>query len=136
MQQRATLIKTDNVKLPFQLKLERMEMRKSTKFARFLGSRRLLQFKIPSKGFDNCESFLLNRFVLCGRVYACICAKDKKIYAIEINEDYQRLPRRSQGDHLRYSFEDFVAWYNPLELNKQKVTLTQTSPRPVTYSMV
>lgn len=121
VQQRLTLVKVDDKDSPFQIKLERMEMRKSCRFSRLLGSRRLLQFKLPAKNFDEGNPLLFKRFVLLGRIFLCLCAKEKTIYAIEINEDYQRLARSSQGDQFRMSFEEFMLSQNPLEFNHEKV---------------
>ena len=123
VQQRATFIKTDDRDTPFRIKLERMEMKKSSRFSRLLGSRHLLQFKLSSKDLDGKNVFLYKRFVLLGRVFMCICAKDKKIYAIEVNEDYQRLPQEAQGDQFRMSLEEFLHMQNPLDLNQRKVSV-------------
>ncbi len=117
-------------------------MKKSSRFSRLLGSRHLLQFKLSFKDLEKDDNPLLyKRFVLLGRVFMCLCAKDKKIYAIEVNEDYQRLAQDAQGDHFRMSFEEFLDMQNPLNLNKRKVSaaspplnapeLTQSRPADV-----
>lgn len=108
----------------YHLRLEQMEMRKSNRLARFLGSRHLIQFKLPDK-FDNGEEFLLRKFVLCGRVFVPFHAKDGNVYLLEVKEDFERLPLASQGDQHRLSFEELINWHNPMALNEEQVC---TSP--------
>ncbi|KAI0937310.1 hypothetical protein AcV5_005250 [Taiwanofungus camphoratus] len=111
---------------PFRVLLERMEKRKSNRFARFLGSRRLLQVSI-SKDLMYAEQtqlvrdFICRKFILCGRVYVPFCAKDKKVFMMEINEDYERAANLN-GDQYRMSLQSFVNWHNPLMLNGNQPT--------------
>ncbi|KAL7284967.1 hypothetical protein ACG7TL_000056 [Trametes sanguinea] len=102
------------------LVLSPMEMRKSTRFARFLGSRRILQISIPQSmryaQADNLKEFLMNKFILCGRVFVAFGAKDSKVFLMETNEDYER-GRRVPGDDQRLSLEEFIAWHNPMDKN-------------------
>jgi RNA-dependent RNA polymerase len=101
---------------------------RSHRLARFLGSRRVLQIKLPAKAiFDPKEmktikKFLSQKFVLCGRVFAAFAVKDEKIYLVETNEDYEREPSPADGDYLRLSLLDLVKWYNPLELNAKQAS--------------
>ncbi|EKM61658.1 uncharacterized protein PHACADRAFT_135496 [Phanerochaete carnosa HHB-10118-sp] len=103
----------------FKLTLGKMEMRRSHRFARFLGSRRLLQIKLPESFSDRTaeKEFLNQKFVLCGRVFQVFAAKEEKAYAMEVGEDYDRLPCKSEGDFYRLSLEEFVARHSPLHLN-------------------
>ncbi|OSD01194.1 hypothetical protein PYCCODRAFT_1392370 [Trametes coccinea BRFM310] len=102
------------------LVLSPMEMRKSTRFARFLGSRRILQISIPQSmryaQADKLKEFLMNKFILCGRVFVAFGAKDSKVFLMETNEDYER-GRRVPGDDQRLSLEEFIAWHNPMDKN-------------------
>ncbi|CDO77267.1 hypothetical protein BN946_scf184753.g17 [Trametes cinnabarina] len=104
----------------FRLVLAPMEMRKSTRFARFLGSRRILQISIPQSmrytRADKLKDFLMNKFVLCGRVFVAFGSKDGKVFLMETNEDFER-GRRVLGDEQRMSLEDFIAWHNPMDKN-------------------
>lgn len=100
-------------------------MTRSHRFARFLGSRRLLQIKIAGKPRDLSpeRQFLEQKFVLCGRVFIPFSTKDSKVYLMESNADYDiRKPLLSQGDQFRRSLEEFVAWQNPMELNSNQVS--------------
>ncbi|RPD82709.1 hypothetical protein L226DRAFT_35401 [Lentinus tigrinus ALCF2SS1-7] len=117
IQQVARLEQTDN---SFRLVLAKMEMRKSHRFARFLGSRRLLQISVPVTMMyerpDALRDFFRQRFVLCGRVFVVLGAKDNKAFLMEVPEEYERgcgVP----GDEQRMSLEDFINWHNPLQRN-------------------
>ncbi|KAH9885398.1 RNA dependent RNA polymerase-domain-containing protein [Cubamyces lactineus] len=112
------------------LVLAPMEMRKSTRFARFLGSRRILQISIPSglrvNRADELKEFLTTKFVLCGRVFVAFGSKEGKLFLMETKEDYERGPL-APGDDQRMSLEDFVAWHNPMAKNgKQAVSKWST----------
>lgn len=100
---------------------------RSHRLGRYLGSRRVLQVKLPPKVlYDQTEmqllrGFLSKKFVLCGRVYAAFSVKDEKVYLVETNEDYERSPKDDAGDNHRCSLRDLVEWYNPLDLNSNQV---------------
>ncbi|TCD64750.1 hypothetical protein EIP91_003672 [Steccherinum ochraceum] len=100
----------------YALKLGRIEMKKSHRFARFLGSRHIMQFKLPEK-FDDGQDFMLRRFILLGRVFVPFCVKDGNVHLVEINQDFERQPLLSQGDQYRISFNGLILWYNPMDLN-------------------
>ncbi|RDX50511.1 hypothetical protein OH76DRAFT_1348782 [Lentinus brumalis] len=116
VQQVARLEQTDG---SFRLVLAKMEMRKSHRFARFLGSRRLLQISVPAtlmfERGDALREFFRQRFILCGRVFVVLGAKDSKAFLMEIPEDYER-SCHVPGDEQRMSLEDFIDWHNPLRL--------------------
>lgn len=101
---------------------------RSHRLARFLGSRRVLQVRIPEKALydqnemDALKNFFAHKFVLCGRVFASFAVKDKKIYLVETSEDFERAPMQGEGDDRRMSLEELVRWYNPLELNDKQVS--------------
>lgn len=101
------------------------------RFARFLGSRRMLRLAIPpSIRKDRLRSFLAQKFVLCGRVFVALRPRDSKggkawkVYLIEVNENVDRCPKKSEGDHRRLTLQEFVQWHNPIELNKRQVSDT------------
>ncbi|KZT73373.1 hypothetical protein DAEQUDRAFT_721969 [Daedalea quercina L-15889] len=111
----------------FELHLKAMMKRKSNRFARFLGSRRMIQVKLPDdkimrKKGEDVRKFMLSKFVLCGRIFVSFAAKDGKVFLMETNEDYER-DGNSAVDRGRMSLEDFVRWHNPMETNRgQPVT--------------
>ncbi|KAH9948208.1 RNA dependent RNA polymerase-domain-containing protein [Amylocystis lapponica] len=129
IQQIARLVKVeDDHTVPFKLRLEKMEKRKSNRFARFLGSRRLLQISIPQKlAFEGpkvmqkLHEFLQQKFVLCGRVFVPFHAKDRKVYLMEVNQDYGRAADLVKDQH-RISLHDFVEWHNSVSLNMNQPT--------------
>ncbi|KAF5367171.1 hypothetical protein D9758_004049 [Tetrapyrgos nigripes] len=137
VQQIATLVKNG---VGFKLVLEPLEMRRSSRFTRILGSRRVLQIKIDSNllmdgGSSKAKNgqksdrekvleFLSHKFVLNGRVFVVTPPKDDAVYAIEINEDYERPMHKGRermfGDSYRISLADFLEHHNPLELNSSQ----------------
>ena len=110
----------------FIIRLEPPEQKRSYQFARALGSRRLLQLRIPDKLFkDEIDKIRIHlstsKFVLCGRVYVPFHAKENSVYMVETDEDRDRKPDKAVGDHLRMSFAKFVDWFNPMHLNAKQV---------------
>lgn len=108
----------------FRVVLGKLQMTRSTRAARYLGSRRVLCLKVP----DNFDSdmadereFLGKRLVLLGRMFCAFAVKDGKVYAMEINEDHDRRPVEADGDRHRISLEEFVNWHNPMYLNSNQV---------------
>ncbi|KAF7790007.1 hypothetical protein EIP86_000955 [Pleurotus ostreatoroseus] len=117
------------VKLPqdqWKLKLLGMRKGRSHRFARYLGSRRILLLKLPKQLYSEMESlksWLEQHFVICGRKFVPFAVKDKKVYMCEVNEDVDRSPRNEEGDQYRTTLQDLVEWHNPLPLNsKQEVS--------------
>ena len=109
----------------FRYRLDQPSMQRSNRFARFLGSRRILQIKL-SKDVQYAKDsslpeHLSSRFLLCGRVFAPFASKDSSVYMMELNEDAGRSPDRHQGDDTRLSLWDFIEWHNPLSLNMKQV---------------
>jgi RNA-dependent RNA polymerase len=108
----------------FRLHLDEMEMGRSYRFARFLGSRRLLQLKVPKMwevDWESLKQLLMQKFVLCGRVFVALAVKERKLYFVETDEDYDRDPKPSEGDQYRMSLEELIDWYNPMALNQKQV---------------
>ncbi|KAI0095023.1 RNA dependent RNA polymerase-domain-containing protein [Irpex rosettiformis] len=106
----------------YAVRLEKMQMIRSHRFARFLGSRRLLQMKHSGDRRDIAleQTFLMQRFVLCGRVFVPFSTKDGKVYLVETTENYERMGTDAQGDQYRLALEEFVEWHNPLALNRKQ----------------
>jgi RNA-dependent RNA polymerase len=109
----------------FTYRLDRPALKKSTRFARFLGSRRILKVALSKelrfeKG-SSVRDHLSGRFVLCGRVFVPFASRDGSAYMVEVNEDEDRKLDRAQGDDRRMSLWDFIEWHNPLGLNQKQV---------------
>ncbi|KAG6864804.1 hypothetical protein C0991_007027 [Blastosporella zonata] len=109
----------------YKIRLKPMEKRRSYRLARFLGSRRVLQLKIPKdlvlKENKKIKGFMQHKFILCGRVFVPFFAKDSAAYLIETNENKDRKSMPYCGDKCRYSFKDIVNWHNRLDLNVDQV---------------
>lgn len=109
----------------FTYHLLRPALKKSTRFARFLGSRRILKVKLPKDLLftkdTSVREHLSGPFVLCGRVYVPFASKEGSAYMMEVNEDEDRKPDSAQGDNKRMSLWDFIQWHNPFALNENQV---------------
>ncbi|KAI6120941.1 RNA dependent RNA polymerase-domain-containing protein [Pisolithus croceorrhizus] len=86
---------------------EQPEVRRSHRFGRYLGSRRILQIRVPEtllhqRGHEVRRFFECHKFILCGRVFLPFHAKE------------------GGGDHYRLSFMDFINWHNPFKLNSHQ----------------
>ncbi|KAI0348335.1 hypothetical protein BDW22DRAFT_1350519 [Trametopsis cervina] len=112
----------DSVSKSFALQLEKMQMTRSHRFARYLGSRRLLQVKLSGTKRNAAleREFLMQKFVLCGRVFVPFSSKDLKVYLLETDDNYEREPVPAQGDLYRRTFQDFIEWQNPMALNRNQ----------------
>ena len=70
----------------------------------------------------------------CGRVYCPFHTKEGKLFLVETNEDYERKPVSKLGDKLRQSFDDFLNWHNPMELNSDQVSCLHRVSEASSYS--
>jgi hypothetical protein len=91
----------------------------------------MFRLSIPPKlNKDRLRKFLAQKFVLCGRVFIALRPREEKggqawkVYLIEVNEDVDRRPKVSEGDHRRLTLLEFVRWHNPIELNSKQVRCT------------
>ncbi|TFK42152.1 RNA dependent RNA polymerase-domain-containing protein [Crucibulum laeve] len=124
VQQLARLVKEEG---KYEIQLEPLEKRRSHRFARYCGSRRIIQLRVADALVTNenaaIKDFLKRKFILCGRVFVPFHAKDNSLYMVETNEDWQRRPQTWCGDEFRRSFSEFVNWHNPLSYNfKQPIS--------------
>ena len=111
----------------FSIQLEKPEIRRSHRFSRFLGSRRILQVRVADdlmyKHGDDIRMMLSSsKFILCGRVFLPFHAKEGSMYLLETNQSHERVPNNHDGDNLRLSLKDFINWHNPFERNDQQVS--------------
>ncbi|RDB19363.1 putative RNA-dependent RNA polymerase SHL2 [Hypsizygus marmoreus] len=121
VQQLARLVRSGN---QYAIHLEAPEKRRSYRLARYLGSRRILQLRIPNdlimKESKEVKAFLLKKFVLCGRVFVPYYAKDNGVYLVETDENHERHPGDWCGDGFRKTFAEMIEWHNRLDLNKDQ----------------
>lgn len=133
--QAARLVK-DTKTSPFYIQLEPLTYQSvSTRFARFLGSRRILRLGVPSSSSSeqSVRRYLTQKFVLCGRVFRPLKSKDGKVFLVEVREDYERLARKSEGDGYRMSFEEIIEWHNPREKNADQVSAISIATCDLSY---
>ncbi|KAF8648909.1 hypothetical protein AX16_006144 [Volvariella volvacea WC 439] len=123
IQQLARLVR-DRSKGSFAIQLLPMEKRRSYRFARFLGSRRILQLKVPDEVVNNdnerVRQWLRRKFIICGRVFMAFHSKDSSVYMMETDENYERETATWCGDQYRLSFSQFIHWHNPFDLNQNQ----------------
>ncbi|EDR15354.1 uncharacterized protein LACBIDRAFT_301565 [Laccaria bicolor S238N-H82] len=118
VQQLAQLVKVNG---SLKVQLEPLEKRRSHRFARFYGSRRIIQLRIPddmvTKDNATVKQFLSQKFILLGRIFVPFHSKDGGVYMVETDQNSGRIPKGSCGDQYRLSFDAFMRWHNPLEYN-------------------
>jgi RNA dependent RNA polymerase len=125
IQQIIRLAKVDKKVGQYKIVMEPMERRRSHRFARFVGSRRMLQLRVSDKAFmeekDKVVEFLTKKFVLLGRVFVPFHSKDGSVYMVETDENYDRMSQDWCADGERLSFPQFMEWHNPLRYNSRQV---------------
>ncbi|KAK0479679.1 RNA dependent RNA polymerase-domain-containing protein [Armillaria novae-zelandiae] len=112
-------------KKDFKIELQPLEMRKSTRFTRYLGSRRVLQIRVSDnllmKAETEVREFLARKFVLCGRIFVPWVPKEGSLYLVEGNENYERMgDQKWCGDQYRLSYPAILEWHNPALLNSKQ----------------
>ncbi|EIW87305.1 hypothetical protein CONPUDRAFT_87147 [Coniophora puteana RWD-64-598 SS2] len=117
----------------YEFELEKPKISRSHRLSRFLGSRRLIQMRIPEQTMWNygariTEYLSRHSFVLCGRVFIPVHAKENSVYLVETDQDHERSPRPDQkGDQYRYSLAQIVQWHNDIVANhKQPISKWST----------
>ncbi|KAF8971781.1 RNA dependent RNA polymerase-domain-containing protein [Flammula alnicola] len=119
VQQLARLVKSDT---SYKIVLEPMEKRRSHRFARYYGSRRFVQLRIPDELLrsenERVKAFLRKSFVLCGRIFLPFHSKDGHLYMVETDENWGRTSQPWCGDQFRKPFHEFINWHNPLDQRK------------------
>ncbi len=104
---------------------------RSTRFARFLGSRRLFQLRVSDRLAQNdkvgINEFLSQKFVLCGRVFVPWVAKEGSLYLVECEENYARESCEWCGDQFRKTYASILEWHNPPQGNDSQVRMLLTS---------
>lgn len=108
----------------YNITLDRLQLGRSNRVTRFVGSRSILQVRIEQKLVREESSklmdFLARRHILCGRVFHPFYAKENKVYLVECS-DHERTPKASEGDQYRLSWDKFIEWHNPFDLNAKQV---------------
>jgi RNA-dependent RNA polymerase len=107
------------------IKLERCSLGPSNKAKRRFGSKSFLRIKIPGNlRFDpdiDFVSFFKRPFIFWGSVFRAFYSKDDTVFLYLTNESYDDGEFRKHPKRL--SLYDFIEWANPLEPNKDQVSL-------------
>ncbi|CAE6452141.1 unnamed protein product [Rhizoctonia solani] len=117
----------------FEFRLQPPAVSTSSRFRRYLGSRRLIEVRFSEKepglrpqAFR--EYMIANALVINGRVFRAFYARKNTVYLVETNEALDRQDDELVGDQFRLSLRDFIEWHNPLYANPYQ-TLTKWSSR-------
>ncbi|KAF8320916.1 hypothetical protein DL93DRAFT_2224612 [Clavulina sp. PMI_390] len=121
----------------FTLVLMKHKIAPSTRVSRMFGSRRILQCSISKKVVKKRSEALRNffwgkRFVLNGRVFEAICAKDETVYMLETGDYIEGVMQVPTLDHIsnngRMTMGEFFDWHNPIIFNSRQ-TISKWSAR-------
>lgn len=117
----------------YSLKLEKIQLGRSHRVSRLLGSRRVLQVSIHERTINSTENhlreFFSQRFVLNGRIFQAVLAKEKTVHLIETGDLFSSdgLPPSHLTNSGRLSLLEFIRWHNPMEFNKKQVCAPKRS---------
>ncbi|KAJ3843405.1 RNA dependent RNA polymerase-domain-containing protein [Lentinula raphanica] len=106
----------------FRVELERAELGASSRFSRRFGSKSFVRLKISKtliRHADELMNYLRRPFIIAGRVYRAFLEKEKNVFLYMTNESPDvGCPVDPMSRNL--SFEAFLNWHNPIELNKRQ----------------
>lgn len=110
----------------FTVDLEEATIGPSYLFSRRFGSKSFFRIKLGKSAKvvpGLCFDYLRNPFVICGRVFRAFYAKDDTVFLFKTNEIWLSedviIPGPKGGDGM--SFEEFINWFNPMDLNRAQV---------------
>ncbi|KAJ3789073.1 RNA dependent RNA polymerase-domain-containing protein [Lentinula aff. detonsa] len=113
----------DPKKLPlFKVELERAELGASSRFSRRFGSKSFMRLKISktlTRYADALMDFLRRPFIIAGKVFRAFLEKEKNVFFYMTNESPE-LGSTVDPVSRNLSFESFLNWHNPIELNKRQ----------------
>ncbi|PPQ99097.1 hypothetical protein CVT24_009364 [Panaeolus cyanescens] len=115
----ARLVKTASSH--YEIELEPPVLGPSTRITRQFASWSIIRVKIPERilysDTQQLQQFFRRRFILWGKVYRAIYAKEGTVFLFWTNEVYGSTTKHSG----RLSFEDLLDWGNPLAKNAQQL---------------
>ncbi|KAF8320917.1 hypothetical protein DL93DRAFT_2224613 [Clavulina sp. PMI_390] len=125
----------------FNLVLMKHKIAPSNRVARKIGSRRVLQISISDEA-KQCETlrdyFVGTKFVLNGRIYEAICAKEGTVYLIETGTYAEGGVQLPPFDYIsnngRMSWEEFINWHNPIRFNSHQAISKWSARLPLALS--
>ncbi|KIY67534.1 hypothetical protein CYLTODRAFT_422415 [Cylindrobasidium torrendii FP15055 ss-10] len=94
----------------------------STRFARYLGSRRILKLSVTDKLLrqEGVQNYIRQIFVVCGRMFVPWVSKEGSLYLVETDQNHERDSCKSLGDHFRKSYASIFEWHNSPTLNQSQ----------------
>jgi len=115
----------------FTIVLQKHKMGRSNRVLRRFGSRRVLQVSVPpaviQRNSEALREFFSNKFVLNGRVFEAVCAKDHTVYLLETGDYDSSGSGLATLDHIskhgRMSLFEFTQWHNPIDFNNTQASI-------------
>lgn len=104
-----------------EVRLEPLQMTRSTHLARELGSLSVIALRDDKDG-ALVRKWATRKFILCGRAYVALPPKSGKVYLMETKENYGRIPQEWCGDQHRMSYDEYIRRNNPMDLNAKQVS--------------
>ncbi|KAM6492722.1 RNA dependent RNA polymerase domain containing protein [Amanita muscaria] len=109
----------------YRVVLDDVALGSSCRFARRFGSKSLIRIKVPDSIFydsnNSLNEFFQNSFIIWNHVFQTLYAKDNNVFLVRV--DCEMLPDRSIHKVPGTSWEEYLAWFNPLDKNmKQPVS--------------
>lgn len=99
---------------------------RSNRLSRFFGSRRVVEVKVSkelvNKQGPALRAFFLQKFIINGRIFQAVTAKDHIVYLLETEDHtFPRSPLSNLSNRGRMTLIQFINWHNPPEPNKHQV---------------
>ncbi|KAG1818901.1 hypothetical protein EV424DRAFT_1619016 [Suillus variegatus] len=115
----------------FNLELEKLEIRRSHTFSRFLGFQRILKARVPDRvTYDKVGSFLAKffisrKFILCGRVFVPFHSKEGNVCHFQTNQNIDRQTNLGEGYSHRLTLYQFLNRHNHLRCTLKGIPTIQ-----------
>jgi RNA-dependent RNA polymerase len=114
----------------FTIVLQKHKTGRSNRVLRRFGSRRVLQVSVPEttikQSGEALREFFSHKFVLNGRVFEAVCAKDHTVYLLETGDYDPTGSGLATLDHIsnkgRMSLLEFMQWHNPIDFNNSQAS--------------
>jgi RNA-dependent RNA polymerase len=113
----------------YKVVLEKPQIGASCRFTRRFGSMSFLRVKVPdmflNRPNNRLTDFFSRPFILNGRVFQTFYAKDDNMFLFRTNEIFKGGSIQAPGSSSQargFSFQEFLDWHNPLELNTNQAS--------------
>lgn len=102
------------------------EMRRSHRVARVLGSRGVIEVRLAQEKGGRLDAgdiaARVGKLSIANHIFAPLCAKEDKIFFVEVKDELAPVPASYRGDHgARRTMREIVATFNELSRNFEQV---------------